>query len=109
MQEATLLFQWGAPAHILGEPPSVHARRDMILGSSGGDYGEYVKRLETLMREQYQDESSVTLRGILAQEQVIIFYLDAEEFTEWGGLVYDGSVYRLLIDSTYVVAGDAAS
>ncbi|MDQ3755520.1 MAG: hypothetical protein M3371_12420 [Acidobacteriota bacterium] len=109
MREATLLFQWDAPSRVLGELPNVHLRRDIILASSEGDYVEYLKQLEALIQTQYKDESSAILRPISDSEQVISFYLDAEEFIEWKALVFDGSAYRLLADSRYVIAGGVAS
>jgi hypothetical protein len=108
MREATLLFQWDAPAQVLGEPPEVHIRRDVILASSEGDCVEYLKQLEALVQRQYQDTSPAILRPTLEREQVISFYLDAEEFIEWKALVFDGSAYRLLVDSRYVIACEAA-
>ncbi len=109
MQEAALLYQWDAPAYVLGEPPKLQVRRDIILGTSEGDYVEYVKDLEALIGKQYKDESDAALRLVLDDERVISFYLDAEEFIEWKALVFDGSTHRLLIDSKYVVDGEAAS
>ena len=108
MREATLLFQWDAPARVLGEPPEVTVRRDIILASSEGDYVQHLKQLEALMHRQYIDESQAVLRPVSGGEQVISFYLDAEEFIEWKALVSDGSAYRLLADSRYVIAGEAA-
>ena len=108
MREATLLFQWDAPARVLGEPPEVNVRRDVIHASSEGDYVEYLKQLEALIQRQYKDESGAILRPVSDGEQVISFFLDAEEFIEWKALVFDGSAYRLLVDSSNVIASDAA-
>jgi hypothetical protein len=108
MREATLLFQWDAPAQVLGEPPEIDVRRDIILASSEGDYVEYLKQLEALIQRQYKDESHAILRPVSDGEQVISFYLDAEEFIEWKALVFDGSAYRLLVDSGYVIVSAAS-
>ena len=35
---------------------------------------------------------------------MISLYLDAGEFMEWDALVFDGSEYRMLVDSKYVIA-----
>jgi hypothetical protein len=109
MREATLLFQWDAPAQVLGEPPELNVRRDIVLATSEGDFGEYLKELEALVQRQYKDESNAVLRPLSDSEQVIAFYLDAEEFIEWNALVFDGAAYRLLVDSSYVIAVQAAS
>lgn len=106
-REAALLFQWEAPARILGEPPEVRVRRDLIVGSSEGDYAEQLERLETLLRRQYEDGSPAGLRAVSGGERVISFYLDAGEFREWKALVRGGSAYRLLVDSRYVIADEA--
>lgn len=104
---ATLLFQWEAPARVLGEPPGLNVCRDVILASSEGDSVEYLKLLEALIERQYKDESDAILRPVSDGEQVISLYLDAEEFIEWRALVFDGSAYRLLVDSRYVIASGA--
>lgn len=107
MREATLLFQWDAPANVLGEPPEVHVRHDNILTSSEGDYVAHLKQLEALIQRQYKDESHAILRALSDDEQVISFFLDAEKFREWKALAFDGSVYRLLVDSRHVIASGA--
>jgi hypothetical protein len=109
MREATLLFQWDAPSRVLGEPPAVRVRRDIIVGSSEGDHVEYLKQLEITLQRQYKENSNAVLRPVSDSEQVISFYLDAEEFIEWKALVFDDSTYRLLVDSRYVIDGEAAS
>lgn len=107
MREAALLFQWDAPARVLGEPPEVSARRDVILASSEGDVVECLKQLEALVQSQYKDESHATLRPVSDGEQVVSFYLDASELIEWKALVFDNSARRLLVDSRYVITGGA--
>lgn len=107
MRETTLIFQWDAPARVLGEPPEVRVRRDIILASSEGDYVEYLKQMEALIQSQYKDETHAVLRPVSEEEQVISFYLDAEEFIEWKALAFDGLAYRLLVDSRYVIDSSA--
>jgi hypothetical protein len=109
VQEATLLYHWGVPAHVLGEPPHINIRRDIVLASSEGDHVEYIKQVEDVMLRQYKDESTTALRDLLDGEKVITLFLDAEEFIEWDALAYDGSAYRLLVDSKYVVDANRAS
>ena len=104
LREATLLFHWNAPAHVLGVPPVISIRRDMVAGSSEGDHLEPLDRLEDLLRAQYEDNSAAKLRSRLSNERVVSFYLDGAEFIEWDALVFDGSDYRLLVDSSYVIA-----
>lgn len=108
MREATLLFQWDAPAQVLGEPPVVNVCRDVVLASSEGDCVEYLNQLEALMQRQYQDLSNAILRPISDSEQVLSFHLDLAEFLEWKAWVFDGSEYRLLVDSKYVIADKVA-
>jgi hypothetical protein len=80
-----------------------------MLASSEGDHLEYLKQLEALVLKQYKDESHAILRPASVGETVISFYLEAVEFTEWQAMVFDGSAYRLLVDSRYVISGAAAS
>ncbi|CAN5602945.1 hypothetical protein BH20ACI3_BH20ACI3_14270 [soil metagenome] len=108
IRESTLLFQWNAQTQVLGGPPEVHLRPDIILASSAGDHFDYLKQLEALIQSQY-DESNAIFRPVSDSEQVISFYLDAEEFIKWEALVFNGAAYRLLIDSRYVVASEATS
>jgi hypothetical protein len=98
LKEAALLFQWNAPERILGEPPKVIVRDDMIAGSS-----EHWKTLQKMLETQYNSDSLATLRPISSNERVVSLYLDTTKFTEWHALVFDGSEYRLLVDSKYVV------
>ena len=103
MKEATVLFQWTAPDQILGEPPEVNIRSELFVGSSEGDHAEHLKILEDLIAKQYASESSAVLRPRSDSERVISFYLDAASFAEWQAMVFDGSEYRLLVESKYVV------
>jgi hypothetical protein len=107
LREATLVFHLDAPANVLGRPPEIKVRRDIVLASSEGDYVEHLKQLETLIPRQYKDDSNAVLRPVSESEQVISFYLDGQEFMEWNALAFDGSAYRLLVDSKYVIAREA--
>lgn len=105
VREATLLFHWDSPARVLGGPPEINIRRDIVLASSEGDHVEQLGRLDALMRRQYGDESAATLRAVSDGERVVSFYLDAGEFTQWDAAVTDGLSCRLLVDSKYVIDG----
>lgn len=107
VQEATLLYHWNAPANVLGKPPHINVRSDIVLASSDGDHVDHLRELEDLIQTQYQDESKATLRAPLDGERVVTLFLDAEEFIEWDALIHDGTNYRLLIDSSYVVEATA--
>jgi hypothetical protein len=98
-----MLYHWNAPAHVLGKPPHINVRSDIVVACSEGDQVDYLKQLVDLVHRQYQDESKATLRSLLNGERIITLFLDAEVFIEWDALIYDGSAYRLLIDSRYVV------
>lgn len=103
LREATLLFHWDAPQQVLGEPPEVHIRRDIVVGASEGDHIEHLQRIETLMRLQYEDNSPAGLRPAVANEQVISLYLHGPEFVEWNALVFNGAEYRLILDGSKVI------
>ena len=103
VKEAAVLFQWTAPDQILGEPPEVNIRSELFVGSSEDDHSEHLKTLADLIAMQYASESLAILRPGSDSERVISFYLDAAAFTEWQAMVFDGSKYRLLVESKYVV------
>ena len=103
LREAALLFQWNAPDRVLGEPPAIHARGDIVVGSSEGDHSEHLLRIENLIESHYRTESVAQLRSLKESERVISLYLDSVEFSEWNALVFDGSEYRLLVDSKYLI------
>ena len=105
LKEATVLFQWTAPDRILGEPPDVNFRHELFVGSSEGNHAELIKTLEDLAQKQYESDASAVLRLRSDNERVISFYLDAAAFAEWQAMVFDGSEYRMLVDSKYVVDG----
>jgi hypothetical protein len=109
LKEAALLFHWNAPLHVLGEPPAVNARRNIVVGSSELDHLEQFERLIHLLQLQYEDNSFAQLRPLLSTERVVSFYLDGADFIEWEAMVFDGSEYRLLIDSKYVIVAVEAT
>lgn len=77
LKEATALFQWTAPDQIFGDPPEVNVRPELFVGSSEGDHAEQLKRLETLVKKQYESADTAVLRSVSANERVVSFYLDA--------------------------------
>jgi hypothetical protein len=103
-REAASLFQWDAPYQVCGEPPAIRVRRDIVVGSSEGDHVECLQRMEELIERQYRVETVARLRSLSESDRVISLYLDAAELMEWHALVFDGSEYRLLLDSEYVIA-----
>ena len=102
LKEATLLFHWNA-RQFLGEPPTIHCSSDIIIGSSEGDWATQFEQLTKLIHAQYATDSVAQMRHVSDRERIISFYLDGAEFTEWPAMVFDGSEYRLLVDSTYVI------
>jgi hypothetical protein len=109
LREATLLFHWDAPDQVLGNPPEVHVRGDIVVGASEGNSAEHLQQIENLIECQYRAESLAQLRRISSSEGVIALYLESFEFREWKALVFDGSAYRLLVDSAYVIETTSAS
>lgn len=99
MREATLLFHWDAPAQVLGPPPVVQVKHDLIIGSSEGDASAYIERLQNLIAEQYNDNSEALLRPLTSDDRVIPLFLNTTEFIDWKALTFDGAAYRLLVDS----------
>jgi hypothetical protein len=108
LREATLLFHWDAPDQVLGDPPEVHVRGDIVVGASEGNSAEYLQQIENLIECQYKAESPAQMRPISSSERVITLYLESFEFREWKALVFDGSAYRLLLDSDYVIETTSA-
>lgn len=109
MREATLLFHWDAPAQVLGAPPIVQLRHDLITGSSEGDAVGYVEHLENLITDQYKDNSEALLRPLTSGENPISIFLTTTEFIDWKPLMFDGLSYRLVVDSKYVIDSHSRS
>ena len=103
MREAALLFQWDAPAQVLGPAPIVTVRHDLIIGSSEGDPAAHIKRLENLITDQYKGTSNAILRPLTSHDHPISIYLNTTEFIDWKLLMFDGEEYRLVIDSKFVI------
>lgn len=103
MREATLIFHLTVPGQVLGQPPEVQVRYDLIVGASQGVAAEHAERLEQLIHRQYNDNSSATLRPLTGSDSPISLYLDASEFIDWKALLFDGSEYRLVVDSGFVL------
>ncbi len=103
MREAALLFHWEAPAQVLGPPPVVQLRRQLIIGTSEGDCDEHLNRVQHLLNEQYNDNSDAVLRPLSSEDQPISIYVDASEFIDWKPMIYDGAEYRLVVDSRFVI------
>jgi hypothetical protein len=102
--EAVKLFQFEAPNRILGyifNPPELY--RDIIIASSDGNFMEQTPELMTLMNNLSTSSSTVKLRKMTEQDQVISFYLDISGFPEWAALSYDGSQYSLYLEPGYVI------
>ena len=104
--EAVLIFHWEAPARVLGAPPVIELRRDLIIGSAEGDCDEHLNRVQHLLNEQYNDDSDSLLRPLSSVDQPISIYIDATEFIDWKPLVFDGAEYRLVVDSRFVIVSD---
>ena len=102
-REATLIFHLTAPDRVLGEAPEVRVRHDLIVGASEGSAVDHLKQLEEVIQKQYEDESPAILRPLSESEVAISIYLDASEFIDWKPLVFDGTAYRLVIDSRFVI------
>lgn len=103
IREATLLFHWTAPAQVLGVPPQIRVNDGIITGGSKGDY---LKRLPNIIHDHYNETSNALLRPLGESDRVISIFLDAAEFIDWKALVVDGSEYRLVVDSKFVVVRD---
>jgi hypothetical protein len=99
-----LISHLTAPAQVLGPPPELQPRHDLIVGASQGSAADHVMRLEEVIRRQYQDESPGVLRPLLKSEVPASLYIDASEFSDWKAFLFDGSEYRLVIDSRFVIA-----
>ena len=97
MREATLIFHWQAPAEVLGPPPEVRVRHELLVDASA------VNQLEELIQKQYQDESPAVLRPLWESEIPLSIYLDAAEFVDWKPLVAHDNMYNLVIDSEFVI------
>lgn len=69
LREATLLFHWDAPNQVLGNPPEVHVRGDIVVGASEGNSAEYLQQIENLI--ECSTGPNLLLNCVLSQVMVI--------------------------------------
>jgi hypothetical protein len=79
-------------------------REDLVIGTTGGDVGDEIRRLEEIARTHYEDRNFVSLRRPTENEAAISLFFDFAEFTEWKPMVRSGAEYHLMLNSQVVVA-----
>lgn len=106
MREAVRLAQFYMPMKLFGEPPEVnlnHKKTKNIIASSKGEVKEWIKKIESYLRQNYENKSFVNLRYPKSEEEIIYLFVDIFEFTDWKVLVENDSGTKLVVEETFVI------
>jgi hypothetical protein len=106
MSEAMRLAQDKMPLRIFGMSPEINVRTDKfryIIASSDGEAKEKLQKIETILRENYENNSPAKIRRPAADEEIIYLFVDVAEFTDWQALVKNNSDYKLLLEEKFVI------
>lgn len=106
MREAMRLAQQNMPLRIFGEPPQINVRHDKfkyITASSEKTVEEQLKRIEEILRQNYQKTSAARVRRPSANEKIIHLFIDINEFTDWQALIKTDSGYFLMLEEEFLI------
>jgi len=106
MREAMWLVQTSAPLQILGEPATLEIDRrkfDYVIAAMEGDPKENLRQAESLLRENFENQSSTRLRPLLPDEESVWLFLDAAEFIDWQVMASSNGKYKFVLDNEFVV------
>lgn len=106
MQEAMRLTQQNIPLRIFGEPSQINVRHDKfknITASSEETVDEQLKRIEEILRKNYQNNSPARLRRPSLDEEIIYLFIDINEFTDWQALIKTNSGYFLMLEEEFLI------
>ena len=106
MREAMRLAQQNMPLRIFGEPPEINVRRDKfkyINASSEATPEEQLKRIEEILRKNYQNNLPANVRRPSANEEIIRLFIDINEFTDWKALIKTNSDYLLMLEEEFLI------
>ena len=103
-KEAADLFQWEAPGGILGSFPQRRALdRARLIACSEGDLRERLDFLEEALGPLRGFGGEVALRPVEAGEEIVSFFLDDRDFTEWRALAETPNGPALCLAPGYVI------
>jgi hypothetical protein len=106
IREAMRLVHQNMPLRIFGEPPQINVRQDKlkyITASSEATPEEQLKRIEEILRKNYQNNSPAGIRRPSANEEIISLFIDINEFTDWKPLIKINSGYSLLLEEEFLI------
>ncbi len=109
MSEAMRLAQNAMPLRIFGESPEINIQADKfgyIIAASDGEAKESLRKIEAILRRNYENDSPAKIRRPADGEEIIYLFIDVTEFAEWQALVKSGDDYRLLLEEKFVVEED---
>lgn len=112
MSDAMRLAQRTMPLRIFGEPPEINIQSDKsgyIIASSYGEAEESLKKIEEILRRNYENKSAAKIRRPADSEEIIYLFIDAAEFTDWQALVKTDSGYKLLLEEKFVIEEEEIS
>jgi hypothetical protein len=106
MREAMGLAQQNMPLRIFGEPPEINVRRDKfkyVNASSEAMPEEQLKRIEEILRKNYQNNSPASIRRPAANEEIIRLFIGINEFTDWKALIKTNADYLLMLEEEFLI------
>ena len=106
MREAMWLVQSSAPLGILGKPATLDIDRrkfDYVIAAKEGDPKEHLHWAESLLRENFENQSAARLRPLLPDEESVWLFLDATEFIDWQSMVLSEGNYKFVLDNEFVI------
>jgi hypothetical protein len=106
MREAMWLVQSSAPLQILGETATLdidHRKFDYVIAAMEGEPKELLCQAESLLRENFGNQSVARLRPLLPDEKSVWLFLDEAEFIDWQAMVLSDGKYKFVIDNEFVV------
>lgn len=106
MSEAVRLFQFCAPMTIFGEPPQIKVNFEKsknIISASEGEPRNHLRKIEEILRQNYENESTVNLRSITHNDEIVYLFIDDYEFVDWQPLIKQESNYNLVLGENFVI------
>lgn len=106
MSEAMRLVQFNMPMRFFGTPPEVFlatVKKNMVVGASKDEALENLKRIEQILKTNYENDSPALIRKPMDNEEPIYLFIDANEFIDWQALVKNGEDCFLFLEENFVV------
>lgn len=109
--EIARLYQWGAPAHILGLPPAQpRLRRDLLVAVTDGDLEGEASAVDECLRAHFESDRPMCLISLSMAVRPIEFWTDLPDTPSWTRFAHiDKDVCFLANTTTAIVAESAVN